>query len=262
MHAAVPRPPLDPDRLATPVDWSVEVVDETPSTNALVADRARAGASEGLVVVAEHQTAGRGRLDRTWETPARSALTVSVLLVPHAPASDWPWLPLLTGYAASVALRRLGADAALKWPNDLLLDDRKVGGILTERIDAPRGPAVIVGVGLNVDQTRAELPHEAATSLALEGVDVDRTDLLGALLERLRVEYDAFGRGELAALREAYTNACATVGREVRVELPTGETLTGRASGIDEGGRLLVSTTDGLVPVSAGDVVHASILGG
>ena len=104
------RPPLDLDRLATPVDWSVEVVDATPSTNALVAERARSGAAgEGLVVVAEHQTAGRGRLDRTWETPARSALTMSLLLVPRAAAADWPWLPLLTGYAAARALRQLGA---------------------------------------------------------------------------------------------------------------------------------------------------------
>jgi BirA family biotin operon repressor/biotin-[acetyl-CoA-carboxylase] ligase len=243
------------------VDWSVEVVEEAPSTNALVADRARSGAGEGLVVVAEHQTAGRGRLDRTWETPARAALTVSVLLTPRAPAAEWPWLPLLTGYAAALALRRLGAEAVLKWPNDVLVEDRKVGGILTERIDTPGGPAVVVGVGLNVDQTRAELPHAAATSLVLEGVAVDRTALLGALLERLRTEYDAFGRGELAALRSAYAGACATVGREVRVELPTGEPLTGRAVGIDEGGRLLVSGPGGVVPVSAGDVVHATLAG-
>ncbi len=256
------RPPLDLDRLVTPTDWSVEVVEETPSTNLLVAERARSGAGEGLVVVAEHQTAGRGRLDRTWVTPARSALTVSLLLRPGTAAVDWPWLPLLTGYAASVALRRHGATAVLKWPNDVLLDDRKVAGILSERVETPGGPAVVVGIGINVGMTRAELPHDGATSLAVEGLDVDRTDLLSALLERLRVEYDAFERGELAALRAAYVDSCATVGRQVRVELPTGGGLSGEATGIDEGGRLLVSGPAGVVPVSAGDVVHATLLGG
>ena len=239
----------------------MEVLDEAPSTNAVVAERARGGAGEGLVVVAEHQTAGRGRLDRTWETPARSALTMSLLLRPRTAAVDWPWLPLLTGYAASVALRRLGASAVLKWPNDVLLDDRKLAGILTERVETPGGPAVVVGIGINVGMTREELPHDGATSLAVAGLDVDRTDLLSALLERLRVQYDAFERGELAPLRAAYADSCATVGREVRVELPTGESLSGEATGIDEGGRLLVSGPAGVVPVSAGDVVHATITG-
>ena len=260
--AASARPPLDVDRIVTPVDWSVEVVDAAPSTNVLVAERARGGAvGEGLVVVAEHQTAGRGRFDRTWETPARSALTLSLLLVPRVPAADWPWLPLLAGYAVARALRQLGVAATLKWPNDVLLDDRKLAGILTERVDTPTGPAVVVGVGLNVDQTREELPHDGATSLALEGVAVERTELLSALLRSLRTEYDAFQRGELAALRSAYATSCATLGREVSVALPNGETLVGEATGIDEGGRLLVEGPDGVVPVSAGDVVHATITG-
>jgi BirA family biotin operon repressor/biotin-[acetyl-CoA-carboxylase] ligase len=255
------RAPLDPDRLVTPVDWSVEIVDATPSTNALVAERARSGAAgEGLVVVAEHQTAGRGRLDRTWETPPRAALTASLLLSPRVAPAEWPWLPLLVGYAAGRALRQLGAaGVGLKWPNDVLLGDLKVGGILTERVDTPTGAALVAGIGLNVDQTREELPFEGATSLALEEVAVDRTELLGALLRSLRTEYDALARGELAALRSAYAASCVTLGREVRVELPAGETLTGEATGIDEGGRLLVDTGGRVVPVSAGDVVHARL---
>jgi len=258
---AADRPPLDPDRLVTPVDWSVEVVETAPSTNVLVGERARSGAGEGLVVVAEHQTAGRGRLDRTWETPARSALTLSVLLRPRAPAADWPWLPLLAGYAASLAVRHFGVPATLKWPNDVLVDDRKLAGILTERIETPDRAAVVVGIGINVGMTREELPHDGATSLAVEEVEVDRTDLLSELLRVLRTEYDAFERGELGALRTAYAGACATVGRQVRVDLPTGATLSGEATGIDEGGRLLVSGPEGVVPVSAGDVVHATITG-
>jgi BirA family biotin operon repressor/biotin-[acetyl-CoA-carboxylase] ligase len=254
--------PLDVDRLVTPVDWSVEVVDEAPSTNDVVTERAREGtAGEGLIVVAEHQTAGRGRLGRTWETPPRSALTLSVLLVPRTPAVDWPWVPLLTGYAVARALRQLGAAAALKWPNDVLLGDRKLAGILTERVDTPTGPAVVVGVGINVDQTREELPPDVAlgaTSLALEGVDVERTELLSALLRSLRTEYDAYQRGGLEALRSAYATSCVTLGREVSVALPNGDTVVGEATAIDEGGRLLVAGPDGVVPVSAGDVVHAT----
>jgi BirA family biotin operon repressor/biotin-[acetyl-CoA-carboxylase] ligase len=184
---------------------------------------------------------------------------MSLLLRPRTAAVDWPWLPLLAGYAASAALRRLGATTALKWPNDVFLDDRKLAGILTERVETAGGPAVVVGIGINVGMTREELPHDAATSLAVQGLDVDRTDLLSALLERLRIEYDAFERGELAVLRAAYSDACATVGREVRVELPTGRSLTGQATGIDEGGRLLVTGPGGVVPVSAGDVVHATL---
>ena len=142
----------------------------------------------------------------------------------------------------------------------MLLGDRKLAGILTERVETPTGPAVVVGVGINVDLTREELPHDGATSLALEGVAVERTDLLSALLRSLRTEYDAFQRGELAALRSAYATSCATLGREVSVALPNGETLAGEATGIDEGGRLLVAGPDGVVPVSAGDVVHATIV--
>ena len=141
-----PRPPLDADRLPA----GVEILSEAPSTNAALAERARAGALEGAVVVAEHQTAGRGRLDRTWETPARSALTFSVLLRPNLSASSWPWIPLLVGYAVQAALADRLPAIALKWPNDVLVEERKLGGILVERVDTPTGPAAVVGIGINV----------------------------------------------------------------------------------------------------------------
>jgi BirA family biotin operon repressor/biotin-[acetyl-CoA-carboxylase] ligase len=261
-----PRPSLDSDRLAAgPPGLSVEVVDAAPSTNVLVAERARSGAAEGLVVVAEHQTSGRGRLDRSWETPARAALTFSVLLRPRVAPTEWPWLPLMTGYAVCRALREAGFEAGVKWPNDVLVGRQgsaegpqgKVAGILVERVETATGPAAVVGVGLNVSTTSEELPVETATSLGIvAGTAPDRTDILLWVLGALREEYDAWQAGGAAALHAAYVRSCVTVGRDVRVGLPGGGALIGRATGIDPGGRLTVDGPDGEVAVGAGDVVH------
>jgi BirA family transcriptional regulator, biotin operon repressor / biotin---[acetyl-CoA-carboxylase] ligase len=259
------RPPLDAARLAAAEPdllpgVTVEVVEQAPSTNALVAARAQEGAGEGLVVVAEHQTAGRGRLDRSWETPPRSGLTFSLLLRPSVPLGSWPWLPLLAGYAVAEALRAAGHPAAVKWPNDVLLGEDKVCGILVERVETPSGPAAVVGVGINVGMTAAELPVPQATSLAAAGGPVpDRTDLLVAVLASLGETYAGWQEGgEPAATRLAasYAEACATIGRRVRVDLPSGEVLEGTATGVDPSGRLLVAHDGGPTAVSAGDVVH------
>ncbi len=263
------RPPLDAGRLAAAdpdllPGLAIEVAEEAGSTNALVSERAHGGAGEGLVVVAEHQTAGRGRLDRTWQAPPRSALTFSVLLRPTSPTATWPWLPLLAGYAVDKALKAAGFEAAVKWPNDVLLEGRKVAGILVERIETPSGPAAVIGVGLNVGMTAEELPVPEATSLAVAGGPVpDRTSLLVAVLASLWESYTAWQEGgDLAGMRlaESYAAACATIGTQVRVELPSGEALAGTATGIDPSGRLLVEhSVDGRVErtaVSAGDVVH------
>ena len=245
------RPPLDPDRLPA----GVEILAEAASTNAVLAERARAGALEGTVVVAEHQTAGRGRLDRTWETPARSALTFSVLLRPNLPAGSWPWIPLLVGYAVQAALADRLPAIALKWPNDVLVEERKLGGILVERVDTPTGPAAIVGIGINVSQTLDELPVALATSLALELPQApDRTEVLAQLLGSIDGLLPLLE--DTTALRAAYADACTTLGREVRVDLPAGEVLTGTAVDIDGQGRLVVAGPDGEVAVGAGDVVH------
>ena len=260
---ADPRPPLDPERLAAlGRGLRVEILAAAPSTNAVVADRAREGAPHNLVVVAEHQTAGRGRLDRSWETPARAALTFSVLLRPRVPAAEWPWLPLLAGHALATALREAEVPAGLKWPNDVLVGERKVAGILLERVDTRDGPAAVLGIGLNVSTTEAELPVDTATSVALAtGSAPDRTELLTRVLGRLVDEYDAWqaaeGPGRAAALRAAYTEACVTIGREVRVELPGGEVRIGTARSIDAGGRLVVDD----FAVGAGDVVHVRRVG-
>jgi BirA family biotin operon repressor/biotin-[acetyl-CoA-carboxylase] ligase len=154
----------------------------------------------------------------------------------------------------------------VKWPNDVLLgtgpDERKVAGTLVERVETDAGPAAVVGVGLNVSMTAEELPVPEATSLALARPDVvpDRTGLLVLLLVTLREAYDAWQTGGDEAaerLAASYAAGCATVGRDVRVALPDGETLTGRAVEIDANGRLVVSTGSGeRTAVGAGDVVH------
>lgn len=265
---ATTRPPLDRDRLATlgpelGPGVRVEVEDTVGSTNAVVVERARQGAAAGLVVVAEHQSGGRGRLDRTWEAPARSSLTFSVLLRPVAPTRSWPWLPLLTGYAVGKALRAAGYDAGVKWPNDVLIGEQKVAGILLERVETDQGPAAVVGVGLNVDLTPEELPVPTATSLAIQsGSPPERTELLIRVLQTLREAFDAWeAGGDLGGIRlaESYAGACVSIGRQVRVELPSGESLLGHATGVDPGGRLLVECDGTTTAVAAGDVVHARL---
>jgi BirA family biotin operon repressor/biotin-[acetyl-CoA-carboxylase] ligase len=266
--AAASRPPLDPERLRAAVTagnapWrGVEVVAATASTNADVGVRARAGEPEGLVLVAEHQTAGRGRLDRGWETPARAALTFSVLLRPSGvPDRRWPWLPLLTGLAVVEGIAAAGGPACgLKWPNDVQHEGRKIAGILVERLETSRGPAAVVGVGLNVSTRPDELPVATATSLAVAGAgDIDRTSLLLSLLAALGRRYDAWTRSAgdpaLGVLAE-YRRHCVTIGQPVRVHLPSGEVIEGTAVAVDRDGALVVGSGARRVTVNAGDVVH------
>jgi BirA family transcriptional regulator, biotin operon repressor / biotin---[acetyl-CoA-carboxylase] ligase len=239
--------------------WSdVRVLETSPSTNAAVSLAAREGAPEGLVVVAESQTAGQGRRDRTWTTPPRAGLTFSVLLRPAFPAAGWGWLPLLAGLAAATPLAAMSeVDVRLKWPNDVLVGERKLGGILTEVV----GTGVVVGVGLNVSLRADELPVPTATSLALEGSAViDREPVLRAVLRELERRYADLTRagGDAAAsgLAADYRAACATLGRNVRVELPGPSVTAGRAVDVDAAGRLVLDTADGRQTVAAGDVIH------
>ncbi|MEU9458255.1 biotin--[acetyl-CoA-carboxylase] ligase [Streptomyces sp. NPDC058322] len=243
---------------------SLDVVETTGSTNSDLAQRAAAGLDEGAVLIAEEQTAGRGRLDRTWTAPARSGLFFSVYLKPgDVPAERWGWLPLLTGVAAATGLARsAGVDTALKWPNDLLVTvegaERKAGGILAERA----GDGVVVGMGVNVSLRADELPAPTAASLALAGaVSTDRETLLRGVLRSLEHWYGqwraADGDAAASGLQEAYAAGCATLGRTVRAQLPGDRTLTGEAVAIDGDGRLVLSTGNGLQePVSAGDIIH------
>jgi BirA family biotin operon repressor/biotin-[acetyl-CoA-carboxylase] ligase len=241
--------------------WDVRVPDRTASTNADVAAAARVGAPEGLVVVTEDQRQGRGRLARSWQSPAGAGLAVSVLLRPApVPAARWPWLPLLAGLAVRVAVRDgTGLDASLKWPNDVLVGGRKLAGILLERVDGSAGPAAVVGIGVNVAMTDEQLPVPEATSLAVEGVTIEPADLLVLLLERLGQAYVGWreaGGDPGAGLGEEYAAACGTTGGQVRVGLPDGSVLDGLATGVDAAGRLQVRTGSTTVLVGAGDVVH------
>jgi BirA family biotin operon repressor/biotin-[acetyl-CoA-carboxylase] ligase len=248
--------------------WTaLEVVPSTGSTNADLLARAAAdpGSPEGQVLVAEEQTAGRGRLGRSWSSVPGASLTFSVLLRPDAvPAARRGWLTLLTGVAVASAVRSVGrVDAVLKWPNDVLAGDRKLAGILAEQ--SPDGSAVVIGTGLNVAAAPGELRVSAAglaaTSLRAEGATASREDLLLGILAELERWYVAFRADpdpERSGLRDAYRSLSGTLGRTVRVELPAGRVVTGVARDIDAEGRLLVADGpgDSGTAVSAGDVVH------
>ncbi len=272
--APADRAPLDAGALVRAVVrpgglWrAVEVLASTGSTNADLLARAAGGAAEGVVLAAEEQTAGRGRMGRSWVSPPRAALTFSVLVRPDtvAPARRG-WLPLLAGVSAASAVRAAaGVEARLKWPNDVLAGPAKLGGILAEAA----GHAVVIGIGLNVSTGAGELPPPgptpggalAATSLlALGSAKLDREPLLTAILAAFEHWYQAWrqvgGDPDRCGLRAEYTSLCATIGREVRVELPGGQLLSGLAVGVDSDGRLLVRVSSGAeVPVAAGDVVH------
>jgi BirA family biotin operon repressor/biotin-[acetyl-CoA-carboxylase] ligase len=203
------------------------------------------------VVVADHQQAGRGRLDRAWVTPPGAALTFSAVWDPVVDTEWWPVIPLVVGYAVA---RAMGDFAALKWPNDVLIGDRKVCGILVERVHTTP-PMVVIGVGINVDQSEDELPVPTATSLALSGHPVDRTVLFGEVLRHLRASLGTFAGSPNTFLNQ-YRGRSATLDARVRVDLPGDRTVTGRVADFDAHGRLVLDTGDGTLTLSAGDVVH------
>ncbi|ANS67534.1 biotin apo-protein ligase [Streptomyces lincolnensis] len=266
------RPPLNATALRRALVregglWSdLEVVQRTGSTNAdLVALAEQGKAAEGAVLVAEEQSAGRGRLDRQWTAPARSGLFFSVLLRPAGvPVTRWGWLPLLTGVAVATGLSRAaGVDTALKWPNDLLVtvagEERKAAGILAERA-GPDG--VVIGVGINVTLREDELPVPQAGSLALaDAISTDRDTLLRGVLRSLEDWYvrwrTAEGDPVASGLQETYAAGCATLGRTVRAELPGDRSVVGEAVAVDGDGRLVIATEAGVQePVGAGDIIH------
>ncbi|MGY1604094.1 biotin--[acetyl-CoA-carboxylase] ligase [Geodermatophilus sp. SYSU D00815] len=258
------RPGLDGPALSAALTrdsrlWTaLEVVESIGSTNAALLARAADGAPGGLVLVAEHQEAGRGRLDRTWVSPPRAGLTVSVLVRPDVPAARRAWLPLLTGVALAEAVGGVtGVRASLKWPNDLLaLDGRKLAGILAEAASG----AVVVGAGLNVNTHTAELPDTGTSLSVVTGAPVDRGPVLLAYLRAFERRYTAWveGLGDPVAsgLARDYLAWSSTVGTDVAVTLPDGSVLEGVAQAVDWDGRLVVATPGGTVELASGDVQH------
>jgi BirA family transcriptional regulator, biotin operon repressor / biotin---[acetyl-CoA-carboxylase] ligase len=244
---------------------AVEVTPVTGSTNADLLARAAHGAREGLVLTTEEQRSGRGRMNRAWLSPPRAGLTFSVLLRPAGvPAARRGWLPLLAGVATAAAVRTVaGVPARLKWPNDVLAGDAKLAGILAEAA----ADAVVIGIGVNVSAGPDELPRPGdglpATSLTILGSPhASREKLLTEILAGLERWYLARQRAEgdpgRCGLRAEYAADCATIGRRVRLDLPTGQPLSGLATGVDPDGRLLVRVSSGAPEqaVAAGDVVH------
>jgi BirA family biotin operon repressor/biotin-[acetyl-CoA-carboxylase] ligase len=263
------RPALDGPALSAALTrdsalWrSLEVVQEIGSTNAALVAAAAADEPEGAVLVAEHQVAGRGRLDRVWTSPPRAGLTVSFLLRPDVPAARRGWLPLLTGVALAEAVGAVtGVRASLKWPNDLLaLDGRKLAGILAESHSSPTAPAaVIVGIGLNVSTTAAELPDTGTSLSRVTGATVDRAPVLLGFLRAVERRYRqwtaALGDPVSSGLARDYLAWSSTVGTDVVVSLPDGSTLEGTATAVDWDGRLVLTTPEGKVELASGDVRH------
>lgn len=241
----------------TRLDW----VQQTGSTNADLATAAHEGAASGRVLIAEHQTAGRGRFARRWETPMGTSLGMSVLVRSARPASDWGWLSLLTGIAVADGIERATGAAPgrvqLKWPNDVLIDNRKVCGILCERVEGGPGlpAAAIIGMGLNVSMADHELPVPTATSLRLAGLPDDKDAVVVAILSRLG---DLLRQWERHGdVRDAYVRRCASIGRDLRVMESADSVLPGRGVDVDEHGGLVVQLTDGTRRAfAAGDVHH------
>ncbi|MFS0715947.1 biotin--[acetyl-CoA-carboxylase] ligase [Arthrobacter sp. 1P04PC] len=279
------RPPLDRAALTDPAFLAgnglagVSVVDSTGSTNT---DLLRgvtvdpAAYPDLSVMTAEHQSAARGRLDRHWEAPARSSISVSIVLRPvnadgrPLPTDSYSWLSLLGALALREALlETAGIPAELKWPNDVLVRGKKIAGILAQL--GPMGdgtvPPVILGTGLNVTLTDAELPVPTATSVLLENPrTVDRTELLKSYLSRFCTLYRGFcnadgdpsaGLAGGPALHKRVEHVLTTLGKQVRAQLPGDHEIIGHASRLDEYGSLLVVDEHGREHVvTAGDVVH------
>ena len=237
-------------------DWDVHVFESLDSTNTYLLAQARAGAPEAMVVVADHQVAGRGRLDRRWESPPGASLLTSILF---RPAFDPVELHLCSAAVALAAVQACGqvagVDPVIKWPNDLMVGGAKLAGVLAEVDFSGATAAVVVGIGINVSWPGP--PSVQGTCLdQFAPAPVDRQALLAALLDALaprRVLLDTVdGR---RGLGEELRRTCATLGQHVRVDLAA-ETISGLARAIDDSGHLIVETDQGPRRVAAGDVVH------
>lgn len=240
--------------------WHLELLDETGSTNRVAAERGAQGKPEGWLVVADRQTAGRGRLARTWFSPAGLNLYLSILLRPSLSPSELPWLSFLAALAVRETAERLGVPAGVKWPNDVLSPDhRKLSGVLSEaRFDGPRVEQVVVGIGINVNARFEDAPPEVAqraTSLSLlRGQPCSRSEVLLLLLEGFERRYSTLQRRGSAELLVELQQHCLTLGQPVTYESPAG-VQRGKALRIDDEGALWIQPPVGApTRVTAGDV--------
>jgi BirA family biotin operon repressor/biotin-[acetyl-CoA-carboxylase] ligase len=249
---------------------TLHILHETPSTNTAAMALAQKGAEHGTVVVAERQTAGRGRLGRSWYSPAGENLYCSVIVRQTASQTrlaEWlSWLPLLSAVASARAIQAVAAlQARLKWPNDILIGQRKLGGVLCESNGSrTQGRFVVVGIGINVNTPRNAFPddlRDLATSLAAEaGHSCDRVALLATLLSELENCIENLSAQQSADLKREYTKLCSTLGRQVRVSLASGESVAGQADAINPDGSLRIirngANTGTILDLRAGDVIH------
>lgn len=241
---------------------SLHLFDDIASTNDTAFTLARAGAANGTTVLAEHQTAGKGRLGRQWISPPHLNIYASVVLTNLQFSQNLSWMPLVTGLALAESLHESCAvDIALKWPNDLLCAGKKLGGVLCE--SSSQGPAsvrCVVGFGINVNGRIEDFPEAlraGATSLHQETQQFfDRNILIADMFNRLESWYDDVESGRFDRIRQAYAEACATLGRDVQVTCMDGTTIQGTATAIGQDGALLVSTVRQTVEIRAADVQH------
>lgn len=246
---------LGPDSCWGPIEW----YERTGSTNEDLAARARAGARPGLVLIAEHQSTGRGRFDRRWEDVPGTATATSVLVAPRPEPARWGWLSILVGLAVREGVERATGTGpgrvTLKWPNDVLLDGRKICGILCERVDG----LAVLGWGVNISMDETELPVPGAGSLLLAGLPHGKDELTAAILTSLQRWFEQWQT--TGQVREGFMAACNTIGRSVLihedVDSADSAVVAGTAVGVDDTGALVVEDADGHRRVhSAGDVIH------
>jgi BirA family biotin operon repressor/biotin-[acetyl-CoA-carboxylase] ligase len=228
--------------------WRVSVVDVTASTQTALVTRATAGkVKPGDVITANFQRAGRGRMSRTFEAPKNTALLFSFYLKPQRKKEDWGWIPLIAGVSVAQSLKKY--NASVKWPNDILINNKKVSGLIAEVV----GDGVVIGIGINVGMSEDQLPVETATSLLIEGgVDLTRDEILCEVLEEFEEHFVQWDQG-IDEVQPLYKHLSATLGKEVRVEYPGGATHLAVADSISDIGALILD--DG-THVQSADVIH------
>jgi len=246
-----------PEPSGDDIRWRVLLFQETASTNDLVWREAQNNGEAGLVIAAEQQTAGRGRQGRQWQSSPKAGLYASLLLRPQWPLGQITRLTIVSSLAVAEAVEKIsGKETRIKWPNDIFMRGKKLGGILTEvQADPEAIRSAIVGIGLNVSQTAADFPPplgDIATSLQIEtGQEYRRADLLVTILAALQERY----RDPFETVRQAWSERCFSLGQTISVRTPSGQQV-GQAAGLDDNGALLLRCEGGRVmAITAGDIL-------